>query len=62
MLAWYHSQFGYVFEHFGPVRGLPGLIHGVTPTALAALTATAGRFAKRGQLGRFWSTLRFNQG
>lgn len=62
MLAWYHSRFGYVFEHFGPVRGLAALIGGADRPELAAITAACRRFANRGQLGRYWATRRVDQG
>ena len=58
MLAWYVSEFGYVFEHFGPVRGLDALIAGVTPGQVAALAAASTRWTGRGQMGEYWGALR----
>src|SRR5512144_1463674 len=55
MLAWYVGEFGYVFEHFGPVRGLDPLIAGVAPAEVAALSAERERWAGRGQMGEYWS-------
>lgn len=57
MLAWYDARFGYVFEHFGPVRTLPDFIAGVEAEHVAALRSGAGRFAGRGQMGRYWGSL-----
>jgi hypothetical protein len=54
MLAWYHSRFGYVFEHFGPVRDLEDFVADV-PVAEAQARVLAGSFAGRGQLGVYWS-------
>ena len=59
MLAWYVGEFGYVFEHFGPVRGLDALIAGVRASAVAALAAEGSRWMGRGQMGEYWSALRF---
>ena len=58
MLAWYARKFGYVFEHFGPVRGLESLTAGVTPAEVAALAAEGARWPGRGQMGEYWSALR----
>jgi hypothetical protein len=57
MLTWYAREFGYVFEHFGPVRGLETLIADVTDAEIAAL-AEGARWAGRGQMGEYWATLR----
>jgi hypothetical protein len=54
MLAWYHSRFGYVFEHFGPVRELETFV-AETPEDEARARVLAGPFAGRGQLGVYWS-------
>ena len=58
MLAWYVGEFGYVFEHFGPVRGLDALIAEVAPSEITALARDAARWTGRGQLGEYWSALR----
>ena len=58
MLAWYVGEFGYVFEHFGPVRGIDTLIADVARSEIAALAADAGRWAGRGQMGEYWAALR----
>jgi hypothetical protein len=58
MLAWYARKFGYVFEHFGPVRGLEELIADVTQGQVAALAAEGARWAGRGQMGEYWAALR----
>ena len=58
MLAWYARRFGYVFEHFGPVRGLEELIADVTPAQVAALAAEGARWPGRGQMGEYWAALR----
>lgn len=57
MLSWYHSQLGYVFEHFGPLRALPGFIAGTTAAEIEAFRARGASFAGRGQLGRYWAGL-----
>jgi len=56
MLAWYQGEFGYVFEHFGPVRGLDELIAGVAPSSVAALAADGTRWNGRGQMAEYWRT------
>ena len=58
MLAWYATKFGYVFEHFGPVRGLETLIADVTQAQVAALTGEGERWKSRGQMGEYWTALR----
>lgn len=58
MLAWYTREFAYVFEHFGPVRGLEALIADVTPARIGALPAEGSRWAGRGQMGEYWAGLR----
>ena len=58
MLAWYVGAFGYVFEHFGPVRGLDTIIAGVDDAAVRALAGGA-RWNGRGQMGEYWAALRF---
>ena len=55
MLAWYHSRFGYVFEHFGPVRELDAFVADVPLSDVDALPQSRS-FAGRGQLGVYWST------
>lgn len=57
MLAWYATSFGYVFEHFGPVRGLEALVAGVGPARVAALAAEGVRWTGRGQMGDYWAAL-----
>jgi hypothetical protein len=57
MLAWYDQQFGYVFEHFGPVRALAGFIAGADAREIAALRGDVARRDARGQLGRYWASL-----
>jgi hypothetical protein len=57
MLAWYDARFGYVFEHFGPMRSLAGFIGGTTGAEIEALRADRSRFESRGQLGRYWAAL-----
>lgn len=57
MLAWYDREFGYVFEHFGPVRALPTFIAGVDTRQVDVLRSAATRFSGRGQLGRYWASL-----
>jgi hypothetical protein len=56
MLAWYDREFGYVFEHFGPVRALPRFIAGVEPRQIDALRSSVERCSGRGQLGRYWAS------
>jgi hypothetical protein len=60
MLAWYRGHFGYMFDHFGGVRGLDDLIGGLSPdearTELRRLRAP-GDFVGRGQLGDYWRTI-----
>jgi hypothetical protein len=56
MLAWYSRQFGYVFEHFGPVRGLDALVAEVSEAAIGALVANPAAWVGRGQLGEYWAT------
>jgi hypothetical protein len=57
MLAWYHSRFGYVFDHFGPVRELEAFVRAVRDglVADARPAATARSSADRGQLGIYWN-------
>ena len=62
MLAWYARTFGYVFEHFGPVRGLEALIADVTQAQVAALTGEGERWTGRGQMGEYWAALRPSAG
>lgn len=57
MLAWYDARFGYVFEHFGPMRTLSAFIAGTRPAEIEALRADRARFEGRGQLGRYWAAL-----
>jgi hypothetical protein len=58
MLARYAGEFGHVFEHFGPVRGLGALIAGVTPAEIASLAGDSARWKGRGQMGEYWAELR----
>lgn len=62
MLARYAGEFGYVFEHFGPVRGLDALIADITASQIAALAADASRWRGRGQVGEYWAAPRPSQG
>ncbi|HEX2781586.1 MAG TPA: hypothetical protein VHM30_18925 [Gemmatimonadaceae bacterium] len=55
MLAWYHAAFGYVFEHFGPVRALGPFIAGVAADEALAHRDERARFADRGQMGLYWA-------
>jgi hypothetical protein len=57
MLAWYHASFGYVFEHFGPVRALDEFIADVPANEALAHREERGRFAGRGQLGVYWTAV-----
>lgn len=54
MLAWYNRHFGYVFEHFGPVRDLDTFVQDVVLDDIASYVA-ASAFTGRGQLGVYWS-------
>jgi hypothetical protein len=56
MLAWYHAHFGYVFEHFGPVRDLESFVCGVAIDQIGAQLGPVAGFAGRGQLGVFWAS------
>lgn len=56
MLASYDRQFGYVFEHFGPVRAMAAFIDRVADAQIDALRGDGERFAGRGQLGRYWAS------
>ena len=60
MLAWYHVQFGYVFEHFGPVRDLESFVDGVAMEEIGAQLGLDAAFADRGQLGVYWTTKHFS--
>ncbi len=55
MLAWYRQDFGYVFDHFGPVRGLDAFIGEVVSDAMWHDHGNAARFSGRGQLGKYWT-------
>lgn len=57
MLARYDGEFGYVFEHFGPVRALPAFIAGIDARQIASLRERAREVTGRGQLGRYWASL-----
>jgi hypothetical protein len=57
MLAWYQDLFGYVFEHFGPVRTLEGFTDGLSATDAYEHRSEVPRFAGRGQLGTYWKTV-----
>jgi hypothetical protein len=60
MLAWYRGVFGYMFDHFGGVRGLDDFIGDISAEdareQLRRLRAPAD-FAGRGQLGDYWRTI-----
>ncbi len=60
MLAWYHRQFGYVFEHYGPVRDLESFVGGEAMEDVGAQLGPAAGFADRGQLGVYWTSKRFS--
>ena len=57
MLAWYHASFGYVFEHFGPVRSLDGFIASIPANEALSHRDERDRFAGRGQLGVYWTAV-----
>lgn len=57
MLARYDAVFGYVFEHFGPVRRLATFIAGVSPADTPQRGVCPRQFAGRGQLGVYWQRL-----
>ena len=57
MLAWYHASFGYVFEHFGPVRSLDEFIATIPANEALSHRDARSRFAARGQLGVYWSAV-----
>ena len=57
MLARYDAVFGYVFEHFGPVRRLGAFIAGVSAANIPPPGVATRQFAGRGQLGRYWQHL-----
>jgi hypothetical protein len=54
MLVFYNAEFGYVFEHFGPVRALDELIAGRSLDDVYANRGDKARFEGRGQMGRYW--------
>jgi hypothetical protein len=54
MLAWYDKVFGYVFEHFGPVRGLASFIGRLSAGDAYDRRQDLARFTGRGQLGAYW--------
>lgn len=54
MLAWYRDNFGYVFEHFGPVRSLDGFIRDIASSEIRRQGAALIRVDDRGQMGRYW--------
>ena len=58
IVVWLLGEFGYVFEHFGPVRGLDAQVAGVAAPEVAALAADASRWRGRGQMGEYWAALR----
>ncbi|HEX4684759.1 MAG TPA: hypothetical protein VH277_18720 [Gemmatimonadaceae bacterium] len=55
MLAWYRDVFGYVFDHFGPVRSLDPFIMEVSATDVRGRGPLVIRRADRGQLGLYWT-------
>ena len=57
MLAWYHASFGYVFEHFGPLRSLDRLLEETPADEALSHREERPGFAGRGQLGVYWSAV-----
>jgi hypothetical protein len=60
MLVWYYDHFGYVFEHFGPVRALEPFIADLTVADVrtrAAASVPRTPPAGRGQLGVYWASV-----
>ena len=57
MLAWYDAAFGYVFEHFGPVRSLERFIADIPSDEALSHRDERARFARRGQLGTYWAAV-----
>src|SRR4051812_13734539 len=57
MLAWYRQEFGYVFDHFGPVRELDAFICDTDPTTEHSRPVDAARYRGRGQMGSYWDSL-----
>ena len=58
MFAWYTGRFQYVFDHFGPVRGLDAFRAEASESEIAALVARPGAWAGRGQMGEYWRAVR----
>jgi len=56
MLVWYHAQFPEPFEYFGPVGSLDPFIDDLS-TADAIDALHRSRFASRGQLGSYWTSV-----
>ena len=54
MLARYYAVFGYVFDHFGPVRSLESFIERVSPEDTQTGASASPRFSGWGQLGAYW--------
>jgi hypothetical protein len=52
MLAFYNAEFGYVFQHFGPVRMLDAFVAGVQGGGVGVDVL---RFVGRGQMGVYWA-------
>ena len=59
MLATYRLKFGYVFDHFGPVRSLDAFVAGASRTAANVSPTT---LAERGQMGAYWRRSRATGG
>jgi hypothetical protein len=57
MLAWYDRRFGYVFEHFGPVRELESFVADVPVDAVGSRVNAVAAFQGRGQLGVYWAAV-----
>jgi hypothetical protein len=57
MLAWYHAEGGHVFELFGGTPRLAAFAEAQPRDAWRRAAITAESMRRRGQLGRYWSTL-----
>ncbi|HXT15683.1 MAG TPA: hypothetical protein VN706_08640 [Gemmatimonadaceae bacterium] len=57
MLAWYRDAFGYVFDHFGPVRSLDAFIRDISSEDVRRRGADVIGGGERGQMGRYWAGL-----
>jgi hypothetical protein len=57
MLAWYHALGPFVLELYGASPRLLRLAESVDPERWRDVGITAAAMARRGQMGRYWSTL-----